>query len=305
MRETVDHLAILVQGHRGSLYLSYPYSLREYSVPWCLTLLGEWGSALREFDAGIVLAEKNGDPLRGQTLLLFRCLTLLFAMDFASASAISESLLPALHDPARAPWRRFCLTICGAAAVGLGNQEAGLDRLLTAREEMDRRPALGDWYWQLLQQSALTRLCLSTGDLSRAREEGELFRTYATATAERTWQALAWEVNARIELASGNLRSAQDLVANSLTAIEGFEAPVAAWQVHATAADVANASGDAAAAVRHVEASRAIVRQLADSLEPNEQALARTFLTSPAVAKVADDGAMLRLHRGLHAEPAA
>jgi DNA-binding winged helix-turn-helix (wHTH) protein len=305
MRETVEHLAILVEGHRGSLYLSYPYSVREFTVPWCLTLLGEWGSALREFDAGIALAEKNGDPLRGQTLLLFRCLALLFAMDFASVRAISESLLPALHDPARAPWRRFCLTLSGMAAVGLGNHEAGLDRLGTAREEMDRRPALGDWYWRLLQQSALTSLWLSTGDLARARKESELFLADATATAERTWQALAWEANARVELASGNLRRAQDLVANSLTAIEGFEAPVAKWQVHATAADVANASGDLPAAMRHLEASRTIVHELAGSLGPNEQAVQRTFLTSPAVARVAGEGALLRSHRGLHAEPAA
>ena len=124
---------------------------------------------------------------------------------------------------------------------------------------MDRQAVLGDWYWRLYHGWALTNLGLSTGDLTRARDDGESFLASAEATAERTWRALACEANARIALAAGETRRAQDLATRALAAIEGFEAPVAGWQAHATAADVARACGDAGAATRHREASRDII----------------------------------------------
>jgi hypothetical protein len=285
MRDAVDSLAAL-EGWRGeSMYLSYVHSVKELTVPWCLLLLGEWGAALREVDAGLPLAEKNGDAHRTQTLLVSRAWTLLHAMDFAGARAVGDSLLPAFRPAARAPWRRLCLTISGAADAGLGNVEVALHHLLAARDEMDRHSALGDWYWRLQQRWALTSVWLAAGDLARARHEGELLAAEAGATEERTWQALAWDVNARISLASDDLPRAHELIGRALTAIEGFEAPVAGWQAHATAADVARALGDAAAATHHRETSRAIVMRLAASLGADE-VLRRTFLAAPPVARV-------------------
>ena len=286
IRELVEALAILTRGHGDGMYLSYAHSVREFIVPWCRILLGEWGEALRELDAAIALAEKNGDAYRTHTLLLIRALGLLHAMNFAAVRAICDSLLPALEHPGRAPWRRWCLTIGGAAEVGLGNREAALDRLMTAGEEMDRHAVLGDWYWRLYQRWALTNLSLSIGDLARARDDGESFLASAKATAERTWQGLAWVANARIALASGDARRAQDLITSALATIEGVEVPVAAWQVHATAADLARGRGDDAAAARHREASGEIVLGLAASLGPKEEELRRTFLAASPVAKV-------------------
>jgi tetratricopeptide (TPR) repeat protein len=297
IRELVEALATLTRAHGGSTYLSYAHSVREFIVPWCRILLGEWGEALRELDTGISMAEKNGDPFRAQTLLLTRALALLLAMDFAAVRAICDSLLPALEHPGRGPWRRWCLTIGGAAEVGLGNGEAALDRLLTAGEEMDRHAVLGDWYWRLYQRWALTNLWLSTGDLARARDVGELFLAGASATAERTWQALAWEANARIALASGDTRRAQELVNRAVAAIAGVETPVAGWQAHATAADVARALGDDAAATHHREVSGEIVLGLVASLGPKEEDLRRTFLAAPPVAKVLGGSPRLPLDR--------
>ncbi|HEX2780469.1 MAG TPA: hypothetical protein VHM30_13275, partial [Gemmatimonadaceae bacterium] len=93
--------------------------------------------------------------MRVQTLLLYRAWALFYAMDFASVRATCDALLPAIDQRTHAPWRRLCLTLSGAAEVGLGNPERALDRALTARGEMDRQPALGDWYWRLLLQRTL------------------------------------------------------------------------------------------------------------------------------------------------------
>ena len=285
--DAIASLAILAPGPHGSTYLSYAHSLKEFSVSWSLTLLGQWGAALREMDAGIALAEKNGDPYRGHTLMMSRAWALLCAMDFSGARAIAESLLPAVQQ--RAPWRRFCLVILGAAEAELGNHERAFDCLLLAGEEMDRQMTLGDWYWRLVQRWALTSLWLSRGDVTRAAENAEAFLASATASAERTWQALAWQTNARLALRLSDTKRAQALIESAFAAIDGFEAPVAAWQVHATAADIARARGDRTAA-RHQSASRDIILSLAKSLEPAEHSLRQTFLGAPAVQRVLDGG---------------
>jgi len=206
-------------------------------------------------------------------------------MDFAGARSVSDSILSTAEPPGQMLGWHLCLTLSGAAEAGLGNYEVGRERLLAARDEMDCHVALLDWNSRFWQRWALTNLWLSTGDLARAREEAELFVANACATPERTWQALAWDAHARIALASGDLRGGQDSIGRALFGVEGFEVPVAAWQAHATAADIARARGDEPTANHHQQASRDILLALATSLEPDQE-LRRTFLTAPAVARV-------------------
>jgi hypothetical protein len=285
-RDASGSLDVLREVHE-EIPLGYiaAYRLSEYIVPWGLTFLGEWGAALRQFDASIALAERNVDRFGSALLRLFKCWLHLFAMDFVGARAFCAPILASPEQPGQRFGRHLCLTLSGAAEAGLGNHDGALERLLLARSEMDGHVALLDWYSRLWQRWALTNLRLATGDLARAREEAELLVANASATAERTWQALAWDANARVALAGGDLPHAHDHVGNALTAIDAFEAPVAAWQVHATAGDLAQVSGDAASATYHRESSRDIVVSLAGSLEPYE-ALRQTFLSAPAVARV-------------------
>jgi hypothetical protein len=112
----------------------------------------------------------------------------------------------------------------------------------------------------------------------------------ACATAERTWQGLAWDVNARIALAGGDARQARDHIERGLAAIDGVEAPVAAWQVHATAAEVFEALGQTISAQSHRTSSRDTSLRLAtsfDSQEPSRQ----VFLASRAIAQLLDSPA--------------
>jgi hypothetical protein len=283
--DAVASLAILAQGHHGSMYLSYAQSLKEFSVSWSLTFLGEWGAAFREMDSGISLAEKNGDAYRGQTLLMSRAWALVCAMDFAGARAITESLLPALQQ--RPPWRRFCLTIAGAAAVGLGDYERAADRLSAAGQEMDRHGTLGDWYWRLVQGWALTTsgshwaICRGRTKVPRRSLRARPRLRNAPGRHSRGTRTPGCTP---LERHTGRQRR----VENAIAALEGFEAPVAAWQVHATAADVARARGDSTAASRHRSTSRSIIDALADSFGADNRAQRQTFLDSPAVARVFD-----------------
>jgi tetratricopeptide (TPR) repeat protein len=285
-RNVLASLPLLKSGDDANTYLSYAVAHWncDIVVPWTLNLSGEWGAALRELDTRIARAERNADSHRRVLLLLSRMWVQLNAMDFASARDTGVSLLPALPHHLEDPTRRMCLVLAGAAEAGLGNYDAALQLLHTARDEMDSQTVISDWYRRLMLQWALTNLWLARGDLVRAREEGTIFMEHTSMTVEETWRGLAWEANARIALASRDFQLATDFSEKGIEAVQRVEAPVAAWQVYATAAAVARAHGDMAREAAHQEKSREIVRKLAASLGPNED-LRRTFLTAPAVRR--------------------
>jgi len=72
-----------------------------------------------------------------------------------------------------------------------------------------------------------------------------------------------------------------------LTIVQGFEVPLAAWRIHATAARIDETSGNHEAALAHREISRATILRLADSL-PEKEPLRENFLSAPAVARILD-----------------
>src|SRR5258708_31970022 len=136
----------------------------------------------------------------------------------------------------------LCLT--GAAETALGNYESAFEHLLAARAIMDRSACIFVWIRRMPLESALTELWLAKGDLAQARPQAERFLKIALATAEHTWHALAWEVNARVAMAALDQTRAQDCIANGLSAMEDFEVPLAAWRVHATAFELYQNSSD-------------------------------------------------------------
>jgi ATP/maltotriose-dependent transcriptional regulator MalT len=156
---------------------------------------------------------------------------------------------------------------------------------VTAREEMERQMVLLDWHCRLLLESALTELWLAQGDLAQARSQAERFLQVTLATEGRTWQALAWEAHARVAEAELDLQRAQECIAKAVVTMEGFEVPLAAWRVHATAAALYARMGRSDVAAHHRAISRATILQLAQSLPP-EAPLRHTFLAAPAVAQV-------------------
>jgi tetratricopeptide (TPR) repeat protein len=276
-------------------YLSAAYVRSRFSLTWSLVFLGEWGEALREIEDAIAMFDKNANYRWGQGMQLHRAWVHLHAMDFAGALTICNSTLPLIIDPAphiagdcRTPNPaviRMCLSLRGSAETALGNYETALEHLLAAQAIMDRSPVEFAWVWRMPLESALTEFWLAKGDLIQARQQAESFLKTALATAERTWQALAWEANARVAMAELDLTRAQDCIAKALSAMEGFEVPLAGWRVHATAFELYQNSGNRDLAERHLALSRETVMKLANSL-PTEEPLRETYLSAPVICKI-------------------
>jgi tetratricopeptide (TPR) repeat protein len=219
-------------------------------------------------------------------------------MDFTGVLTLCNSALPLVRDPesGQAPndsapyrfglWKR--LYLMGAAETALGDYESAQEHLLAARADMERPGPTCIWYWRMPIENALTELWLTKGDLDRARPQAERALAIALASAERMWQALAWEANARVAMASFDVPRARDCIAKALSALEGFETPLAAWRVHATASEYCGNTGDRDSAERHLSLSRETIMKLANSL-PTEEPLRQTFLSSPRVERVLGD----------------
>jgi DNA-binding winged helix-turn-helix (wHTH) protein/tetratricopeptide (TPR) repeat protein len=264
-------------------------------LPMNLLFVGEWGEALREIKDAMAVLDKNADHYWGQAMRLYRAWLHLHAMDFAGALAICDSALPLVRDPDLRPAPdyptprphniRMCLFLKGSAETALENYERASEYLLMARAGMDRPGVIFDWYWRMRLESALTELWLAKGDLARAKPQAEEFLKITLATAEHTWQARAWEVNARVAMAELDLARAQDCIAKGLSAMEGFEVPLAAWRVHATAAALYQRMKSRELAEHHQALSRETIMKLANSL-PAEEPLRQTFLSAPLVRKI-------------------
>jgi hypothetical protein len=134
---------------------------------------------------------------------------------------------------------------------------------------------------------ALTDMWLAKGDGKQAGLEAGRFLELTLATAERTWQALAWETSARVAMAGGDHQRARTCVDKALSAMEGFEVPLAGWRVHASAAELERRRGNERAAERHRSPARATALALANSLVDHER-LRATFLAAPAVRAIVD-----------------
>jgi hypothetical protein len=255
-----------------------------------LVFLGEWGAAIGEFAAAMAEARKNVNENNILWLQVHQAWLHLHALDFMGVLAICRSALALVRDPAlRAapppPQLRRALICAGSASAAMGDYAHALEDFSVAASDMDRQTVFLDWYWRMPLAAGLTELWLAKGDGVRARLEAERLLDMALATEERTWQGLAWEINARVALANRDDARARDCIARGVSTVQGLEVPLAAWKVHATAAHIEEESGNLDAARSHLDLSRVTIMQLANSMEQQEP-LREIFLSAPAVARV-------------------
>jgi ABC-type transporter Mla MlaB component len=138
---------------------------------------------------------------------------------------------------------------------------------------MDRYDVECSWWVRMLVEQGFTESLLARRELEQARWQAERYLEVTLATADRMHQALAWEANARLAMAESNLVRADDCIGKAVIAIAGFEVPLAAWRVHATAAECSARAGDRRAAAPP-QLSRTTILDLLRIL-PSKKSLSR------------------------------
>jgi len=241
-------------------------------VPWTLLYLGELGRAHQEFDRAIAMYATNGNQYGADTLTLYRCWVQFHALDFdAMLESCSQVLAETLAGtPVRRSTlpaeQRLAILLKGLAYLGLGDTCTARVHLLDVMQRMDNEPVIFDWYWRLALEWGLASLALMQGDLDEAMTHAARLVKAATATEERTWQGLSWEIQARVALRFGALPDAVRYVEKALVATQHFQTPLADWRIHRTASETYRLSGDAQTAERHAELAASKKAALAASL---------------------------------------
>jgi len=131
----------------------------------------------------------------------------------------------------------------------------------------------------------LSNVWLESGDLIKARTEAEVFLKSALSTANPYLRALAWEMKSRIAMAEQDLRRAQEYVEQALAVLGGFEIPLAAWRVHATACDVYAYGNDDKVVQMHRASAAQHILTIANSFSPTEP-LRASFLSAAPVRRI-------------------
>ncbi|MFM0008035.1 AAA family ATPase [Paraburkholderia dipogonis] len=224
-------------------------------TPWAHLFVGELGRAIESFDLGMMFFRENGDYFAARTLEIYQGWLFVHTMDYETVIEIYQRLVPAATSTARADetvsgalvpvQHRACIVLAGLAYLGLGDSVRASSLFAEADRQMDATPTTFDWYWKLAIEWGAAEAAMMAGDHHTARSRAQEFVKLALATADRTWQALAWEVVAREALDRGDPVIALDSINKAFAAAEGFETPLADWRLHRTAAAIHEARGDA------------------------------------------------------------
>jgi predicted ATPase len=256
--------------------------------------LGYWGELRRVAQNAIDMAGKNGNqPWEGVFRSILAWLSL-EAMDLEGARRLAADLLKTnVEEPPRQVRTIALLTTC-FVDLQTGNAARALQGFLKLRDCPAHPKFFLQWYWKAIAQLGLATAALQLEELDRARVEADIFLETALATADPALKARAWDLEARLALASGDIARAGECLDLALAALKPAEPPPAAWRIHWTAAQAAQARGDSGASDFHLTVARAILRKLADSVEPNDPL--RGSLLETAARELPEPSSMPKRH---------
>lgn len=247
-------------------------------LAWQLLFLGEWHDALTALDAAEATAERHAYEPRAKAIPLFRAWLSLHAGDFAGARESCRRALPYyLEHSEVGAGLRICLILSGAAEAEGGSARRALDVFGMAETQMRQRPMNMDWYWRMQLALGRTEVALRQRRTALARQCADELLSLASATAERTWQALAWNASSRVALVANDPQRADSDIETALRLIRTYELPLAGWRVYRTAATTRAVQGRHAAAEALLLQGRHAALKVAEGLDECS-ALRATFL---------------------------
>jgi DNA-binding winged helix-turn-helix (wHTH) protein/tetratricopeptide (TPR) repeat protein len=261
---------------------AFDYLLCQFFLAWGLLHGGRWGEALQVLETGIEMAAKNGHRQWATLFKLQMAWLHSHALHFELARGLCERALREAREASHAHGQVVSLTLLGFAHLNLGEHDRAARHFEEVGDPEERGRLLMDWSWLMPLGLCMAEYRLSRGDLARARREAEFVLRLAGLPAERTYLGLARRTLARVAAAEGDLTRAESEIASALADLDGVEAPVAAWQVRATAAQLSRRLGRTAEARKHLARSAATARQLADSL--GAASMRRSFLEESGIA---------------------
>ncbi|MGH8491291.1 MAG: hypothetical protein ACREXS_21120, partial [Gammaproteobacteria bacterium] len=261
---------------------------------WSLLYLGKLGEARRGLSDALSMAEKNGNSLgaMGFRLVLARLHEEL--LDFDGARGHCARVLKLVRERRNHTVCSYGLIMSGRAHLGLQDHRRAYGCFNEALRLVEGEQGITDWQLCLPLYQGLAEYWLAQGDLTQAREMATKLCAIAALPPERTYLALGHRLLAEIAIADRQWDQAETEVAHALTAMRdaetrstvwnaygiappdcsspsaGSATPLAAWRVYATAAKLCERQGRRSEAEGFRQQSRALIQQLADSLDASD-----------------------------------
>jgi tetratricopeptide (TPR) repeat protein len=244
----------------------FDYLYCQYYRAQALLHLGQWGDMLHTLRDGLHMAERNGHHLARQLLQLAMAWLHEQAGDFASARALCEHALAQAQATQHTTGYFVSLLLLGRAHHGLGQAEHAWHCFNAILRQLEHDPDVLEWIFQMPLRHALSEYWLSQAAWEPARQEAKRLCELAAQPGERTYLALGKSALAKIALAEQQWEKAESALSQALAVLEGAEAPLAAWRVYATAAQLYEQQGRSTEARQYWTRSAAVRTRLADSL---------------------------------------
>jgi DNA-binding winged helix-turn-helix (wHTH) protein/tetratricopeptide (TPR) repeat protein len=243
------------------VYLSAHSSLAQALLP-----LGRIGELQQVLARAIDISAKNGNwPWLGIFMAAQGWMRLQMR-DFDGARRIAEELLGTHQEEPGGQVRTTALITVAFADLQSGH----LDKALRVFAQVCERPVLPrfflDWYWRLIAQLGLASAQFAKGEVSAATETAEALVRAADSIADPTTRTLAWDLNARIAIAVGDWERANNALARGVATMASFQMPLAAYKIHATAAEYHRLQGDSETAKLHDQRAAQAINTLIRSL---------------------------------------
>jgi len=250
-------------------------------LPW-----GRFGEVLRLVRTATELAEKNGeDPwihIYCEAWLRMLC------SDFDGVRRLSQLIMRSNAEQHAVRARTIGMVASGYAELYHGTPERALACFAGVRDYRITPRFFLHWHWRMHAELGSAEARLKAGDLTNARNEAEGFLQSAASVADPNMRVLAWDVRSRVASAENNFNHARECIDNALAIVDRFDIPVAAWRVHATAADLFAYLEDREKAVNHRARAQELVLRLADTFDEGEP-LRESLLAAPLVRRLFED----------------
>ena len=287
------HLHPLQGGYRESLRIAedgiLKISATTNTVAYVLALgaktvalmhLGQLGDALRVMRTAMERAEKNGtDPW---ILKIREAWMRTVALDFEGARQLGELMVRSNSGYPSGQPQAIAWYAAGNAALLKADYDQALQNFTHVLDEGATPKFFLHWQWRMKAQHGVANVWLAMGNLTKARAEADRFLESALSTDDPSFQALAWDLEARVAMAEGNSAAGEREIEKALAILAEFQIPTVAWGIHSTASDIYRHLKKTKEAEIHRERAVKHLLALADSFAPDEP-LRHIFLAAPPV----------------------
>ncbi|WP_026609087.1 ATP-binding protein [Methylocaldum szegediense] len=251
-----------------------------------LIYLGEWGEARRHIDSGLQMAEKNDNVFAIIHFTLLLSWLHEQAFDYRGALNLCQAAMERMRDQRDLSNAFLGVIRLGWAHLGLRQNSEAFDSFRKGYHILEACQGLMDQYLMPLFHLGLGEYWFTQSEWKKAEEHAEKVCALSALPPDPTHRALGHRLLAETAIARKEMDRARTEIGHALSWLGKTEAPVAAWRVYATAAQVESVCGNSQVAATYRHRSAEILGRVVQSMDKTDR-LRQSLLEHPLLADLA------------------